>query len=118
MQLQVRSVDERLQCASFASLNVSLYSFSFTGSLIVQPLGIIRRTEGEALRITCIHDGSGAGEWRWIGPAVPRRASVTREPNRSRLHFSALSEEDNGTYVCLFANEAATVEIIVQSECV
>ena len=108
--------------ASFASLNVSLYSFSFTGSLVLLPLGanqgVLRLTEGQELRITCMHRGGGAVELRWIGRAIRQgRATVTRhEPNRSKLHIGALIADDNGTYVCLFANEAATVEIIVHSE--
>ena len=109
--------------ASFASLNVSLYSFSSTGSLIVQPPGpgqsVLRVTEGRELQLTCIYRGSGAeGELTWAGPAVRQgRARITRSgPNRSRLEFSPLSSSDNGTYVCLFANEAATIEIIVHSE--
>ena len=108
--------------ASFASLNVSLYSFSFSGSLIVQPPGpnqsVLRVTEGRELLITCIYRGSGAGDrFRWVGPAVGQgRARATRHGNRFKLRFSPLIEDDNGTYVCLLNNEAATVEIIVHSE--
>ena len=109
------SLSDRSPC--FASLYASLCLSSFTGRLIVQPPGTIRRTEGEAFRVTCIYRGSDTGELgRWIGPAVPRRARVTRGSSRSVLRFSELSAEDNGTYVCLFGSEAATVEIIVHSE--
>ena len=104
--------------AFFASLNVSLYHFSFTGSLVLLPPGTIRITEGQRLRITCIHRGSGAGDrFRWVGPAVGQgRARATRHGDRFKLRFSPLIEDDNGTYVCLLDNEAATVEIIVHSE--
>ena len=109
--------------ASFAPLNVSLYPFSFTGSLVIQPPGtsqsVLRVTEGEELRITCIHRGSGAGgQLSWLGPAIRQgRATATRRgSNRARLRFSPLIAEDSGTYVCLLANEAATVKIIVHRE--
>ena len=98
--------------------------FFFTGSLTIQPLGtsqgVLRVTEGEELLITCRYRGSGAGgRFRWVGPGVGQgRATTTRHRSKSKLHFSPLIADDNGTYVCLFANEAATVEIIVQRECV
>ena len=100
-----------------------MYPFSFTGSLIIQPpgtsQGVLRVTEGEELRITCVYHGSGAvGRLRWIGPAVSQgRARITHSgQNSSRLEFSPISALDNGTYVCLFANEAATIKIIVHCE--
>lgn len=109
------SLSDRSPC--FPSLYASLCLSSFTGRLIIHPPDIIRQTEGEPLSVTCIYRGSGTGELgRWIGPAVPRRARVMRGSSKSILHFSELIAEDNGTYVCLFGNEAATVEIIVHSE--
>ena len=97
--------------------------FFFTGSLTIQPpgtsQGVLRVTEGDELLITCIYRGSGAGgQLNWLGPAVRQgRATATgRRSNRVRLRFSPLIADDSGTYVCLLANEAATVEIIVHSE--
>ena len=101
-----------------------MYPFSFTGSLTVQPPGpnqsVLRVIEGRELLITCTHRGRGSGagdRFRWVGPGVGQgRARATRHGNRFKLRFSPLIAEDNGTYVCLFANEAATVEIIVHRE--
>ena len=105
----------------FPSLYASLCLSSFTGRLAIQPADTIRRTEGQALRITCKYRGEsgGAGNWSWVGPAVWQgRAIITHDHRRkqSSLHLNPLRAEDNGTYVCLCGRQAATVEIMVYSE--
>ena len=74
--------------------------------------------DGQALNITCRYHGSGAGNLTWIGPAIRQHRAriISREQYQLDLQFSALSVEDNGIYVCLFVNEAATIDIIVESE--
>ena len=94
------------------------YCFSFTGTLLISPPGPLRRTEGKNLTVTCRYRGSGAVNLTWIGPAIiQRRVHIISSLSQLLLRFSALSAEDNGTYVCLSNSKTATVEITVESMC-